>query len=84
MTRKDLKNHRMIHTGEKPHKCQLCNQAFIQKCALNRHMKSHIKQSMESEAQSIAVIQRQQIQGIHDVTPITVGTVAYSEWQQEA
>lgn len=43
MARKDLRNHRMIHTGEKPHKCQLCNQAFIQKCALNRHMKGHSK-----------------------------------------
>ncbi|XP_063832382.1 zinc finger protein 300-like isoform X3 [Ostrinia nubilalis] len=36
---KDLRNHRMIHTGEKPHKCAVCGQAFIQKCALNRHMK---------------------------------------------
>lgn len=43
MAQKDLKNHRMTHTGEKPHKCQLCGQAFIQKCALNRHMKTHDK-----------------------------------------
>lgn len=38
-----MRNHRMIHTGEKPHKCDLCSQAFIQKCALNRHMKAHMK-----------------------------------------
>ncbi|KPJ17273.1 hypothetical protein RR48_08764 [Papilio machaon] len=54
MARKDLRNHRMIHTGEKPHKCQLCNQAFIQKCALNRHMKGIPFETAPNKFESLA------------------------------
>lgn len=66
MARKDMRNHRMIHTGEKPHKCQLCDQAFIQKCALNRHMKGHMQKDNDKAEN---VILRARLQG------------EYAQWQ---
>lgn len=31
----------MIHTGERPHKCHLCEKAFIQQVSLKDHLKTH-------------------------------------------
>lgn len=77
MARKDLRNHRMIHTGEKPHKCQLCNQAFIQKCALNRHMKGHGKGVDDTQN----LIVRPQMQPMENTTPLAL---SYTHWHGEA
>jgi hypothetical protein len=33
-----LKNHYLLHTGEKPCKCELCGQSFVRKSQLTKHM----------------------------------------------
>lgn len=33
-----LNEHRRIHTGEKPHACNVCNMRFVRKGALRIHM----------------------------------------------
>ncbi len=33
-----LRNHLMLHTGEKPYKCYICTKAFIQKSNLKKHL----------------------------------------------
>lgn len=36
-----LKRHMLMHTGEKPHKCEHCPKSFAQKTDLNRHSSHH-------------------------------------------
>lgn len=40
--RATLKDHRLLHTGEKPHVCNVCGVAFTFSAALRRHMWSHM------------------------------------------
>jgi len=37
-----LKQHYLKHTGEKPHKCEMCGESFALKKDLNKHMKYHV------------------------------------------
>ena len=39
----NLKNHELLHTGEKPHACTECGKRFVQRVSLRSHMKTHIK-----------------------------------------
>lgn len=36
-----INRHQMIHSGEKPYQCKLCDKKFIQKCSLIRHELIH-------------------------------------------
>ena len=37
----DLRKHRLVHTGEKPHKCEYCDCSFISSSNLNKHRRQH-------------------------------------------
>jgi len=37
----DLRKHRLVHTGEKPHKCEYCDSSFISSSNLNKHRRQH-------------------------------------------
>lgn len=40
-----LKQHRLTHTGERPHICKICQKSFRQTSTLNVHMRTHAKDS---------------------------------------
>ncbi|XP_074656590.1 uncharacterized protein LOC141909841 [Tubulanus polymorphus] len=39
--RKNMMRHQVIHSGENPHRCRLCDKGFNRSDALKRHMKTH-------------------------------------------
>ena len=43
-----LQNHNVIHTGEKPNKCDLCDKQFAQTRSLMNHLMTHSKDMGES------------------------------------
>ena len=45
-----LARHRFVHSGEKPHVCNLCGRGFNQSNNLKTHMKSHIRGTIPTPA----------------------------------
>ncbi|XP_059097684.1 zinc finger and BTB domain-containing protein 24-like [Tigriopus californicus] len=42
-----LYRHRKIHTGDKPHTCDICNRVFIQRYNMKQHVKTHIGEHVD-------------------------------------
>lgn len=36
-----MKDHRRVHTGERPHQCSHCGRCFVQRSNLMKHLRSH-------------------------------------------
>ena len=43
--RRNLTRHALIHSGEKPHECEVCGRCFAIRSYLASHMKTHMKES---------------------------------------
>ncbi|KAL0819590.1 hypothetical protein ABMA28_007678 [Loxostege sticticalis] len=37
-----LKRHRLTHVKDKPHRCEICGQSYIQRLQLQRHLERHV------------------------------------------
>lgn len=47
-----LKQHRLTHTGERPHTCKICQKSFRQQSTLKVHMRTHAKDSKTQPSQA--------------------------------
>lgn len=44
----DLASHKRLHSGERPHKCHICDKGFIKSSALVTHLKRHTNCNAEN------------------------------------